>query len=34
VGYGMRCFHGDRVCYAETRSQALSFHYLNGYYRI
>jgi hypothetical protein len=27
----MRCFHGDRVCYAETRSQALSFHYLNGY---
>src|SRR5712691_5706354 len=31
VGYGTRCFHGDRVCYAETGSQALSFHYLNGY---
>jgi hypothetical protein len=26
-----RCFHGDRVCYAETGSQALSFHYLYGY---
>src|SRR5262245_34396636 len=30
VWEGRRCFHGDRVCYAETGSQALSSHYLNG----
>ena len=28
---GRRCFHGDRVCHTETQSQAVSFHYLNGY---